>query len=119
MQTIRLGGSIDTTPVAMDRGAAVVAARKGGLVALDRTEAGNKLSFQSVASRPVSSAGKVAHYLIVRAEWRHGRRHVLGRRPAADDALRSPRRHPGESEQRIVPQATSDVGMKFVQGPAD
>ena len=54
VQTIRMAGSIDTTPVAVGRGAAVVTAQ-GSLFAIDRNEAGNKLPFQVVASKTVRS----------------------------------------------------------------
>ena len=73
VQTIRVAGSIDTTPVAVGRGAAVVTAQ-GSLFAFERNEAGDKLPFQVVASKPVSLKEKATHYAV------SGGRHVLGGR---------------------------------------
>ena len=63
VQTIRVPGSIDTAPVAVGSGAAVVTA-EGSLFALERTEADDGPPFQVVASKPVSLKEKATHYAV-------------------------------------------------------
>ena len=116
VQAIRVAGFIDTTPVALERGAVVVTAQ-GSLFALgempatsslarwERGGEGSMLPFQVVASRPASTQEKATHYAISGGStfW------------VADRHLTRYAVH--VDEQRIVPQATSDMGMRFVQAP--
>ncbi|MGO9109386.1 MAG: PQQ-binding-like beta-propeller repeat protein [Thermoguttaceae bacterium] len=104
MQTIRVAGSIDTTPVAVGIGAAVVTAQ-GSLLAIDRNEAGNKLPFQVVASNPMVLKEKSTHYAISGGStfWVADRQLT---RYAVD-----------VDEHRLAPQAISDLGMRFVRAP--
>lgn len=104
VQTIRVAGYIDTTPVAVGRGAAVVTAQ-GSLFALDRYEDNNKLPFHVIASKPVALKEKTIHYAISadRTFW-------VADRQLAHYAVHA-------DEQRIVPTSISDLGMKFVRVP--
>ncbi|MEI8376045.1 MAG: PQQ-binding-like beta-propeller repeat protein [Planctomycetota bacterium] len=104
MQTIRVAGSIDTAPVAVGRGAAVVTAQ-GSLFALDRNGDGNKPPFQVVASKPVSLEEKATHYVLSA-----GRTFWMADRHLTRYAVHA-------EEHRIVSQATSDLGMTFVRAP--
>ena len=110
VQTIRVAGSIDTTPVVVDRGAAVVTAQ-GSLFALERNEPGNKLPFQVVASKPVTLTEKSTHYAISAMNC------VMGTSTfwVADRRLTRYAVH--VDERRIVTQAIINLGMKFVQSP--
>ncbi len=104
VQTVRVAGSIDTTPIAVGRGAAVVTA-EGSLFALERNEAGSKLPFQVVASKLVSLKEKAIHYAVSADNtfW-------VADRQLTCYAIQA-------DEHRIVPQATPDLGMRFVQAP--
>jgi outer membrane protein assembly factor BamB len=103
VQSVRVPGSVDTTPVALGRGIAVVTAQ-GGLFVIDRNASGN-LPFEVIASRPIVGTEKSTHYVLSDgakcwlADWQLTRYAVH------------------IEDHRIIPQALSDLGMRFVQSP--
>jgi len=104
VQTIPVTGSIDTAPVVVGRGAAVVTAQ-GSLFVLDQNGAGDKLSFQVVASKVVPVQEKSVHYIVP-----GGNTFWVADRQLIRYAVRA-------DEHRLAPQAISDPGMRFVQDP--
>ena len=105
VQAIRLAGHVDATPAAVGHGAAVVTA-EGSLFALDRSEAGSPLPFRVVASRQTSLKERAKRYLVSggAAFW------------VADEQLT--RYAVNVDQQRLVPRAVSDVGVKFAGDPS-
>ncbi len=104
LQTIHVPGSIQSTPVAVGSGAAVVTA-EGGLLAIDRSDSGSKLPFQVVASNPQALPEKTSHYVIPGENkfW-------VADRQLTRYAVQA-------NEHRLAPQAISDLGMRFVRAP--
>ncbi len=105
VQTLAVEGSIDTTPVAVGNGVAIVT-EQGELSAFERNEAGNKFPFQNVPSRGVSVKEKATHYAIS-----DGGRFWVADRQLTCFAVQA-------DERRIVPRAVPDLRtMRFVQSP--
>jgi len=104
VQTIPMTGSIDTAPVALGRGAAIVTAQ-GSLFVLDQNETDSKLPFQIIASKLVPLQEKSDHYIIA-----EGNSFWVGDRQLTRYVVHA-------DEHRLVPQAVSDPGMKFLQLP--
>jgi outer membrane protein assembly factor BamB len=122
IQTIRVPGSVAASPVALG-GGVVVVTEQGGLFALDRfaldrsaldrsaldrsaldhSDAGNPAAFQQVASRQVALSEKPAQFAVS-----DGKTLWVADRQLTRYAIRA---------DRIVPEATGDLGMAFIRPP--
>jgi outer membrane protein assembly factor BamB len=118
VQSIRVAGYIDTTPAACPRGAAVITA-EGSLFALGRNEDGNQRAFEVVASIPVSLKEKTTHYVVSAGGlfWVADRQLTRYAVPAARRQAAGRLADERPAVAALMPQATCDLGMKFVRAP--